>query len=117
MVDVETALLEAAAEASGRSRCASGRRRSSRRRARSSSSPSSPRWSAPTRRSSIQWMPVVSNRATTVLVQGLVVTCSLWLGIRRRPSGRRAIALDVAVVLVALPLGLYLSSRTSAHDL
>ena len=62
------------------------------------------------------WMPVVGNRATTVLIFGLVLGGSLWLGLRHRHGTNRALlGVNVALAVAALPLGLYLSSNSSYY--
>ncbi len=64
------------------------------------------------------WMPVVGNRAMTFVVLALFVAGSVWLGLRHRGGDSRAlVAANVTLAVLALPLGLYLSGKTSPYSL
>ena len=55
-------------------------------------------------------IPAVRDRPTTIVVLGLVVALSLWLGLRHRRA-RWMLAVNVVLALIALPLAIHLASQ------
>lgn len=58
------------------------------------------------------WMPVLGDRTSTLAFLALIAAGSVWLGLRHRRS-RAMVRVNVALALVALPLGLVLLDKGS----